>query len=194
MRCGFPDEADQRRLAGERALGRSREEHDVAALPPGRHPPNVGHEADATHDRRRRDRGAVGVVVERDIARDDGDPERLRGERDPFDCLRELLHAIAGFSGLPKLRQSVRPIRLATRARDVARCSERRPGRRRGDPSGLAGRRPLPARPRAPDSTDAGAARRRRGRGGERCARADEMVVLLDHLAHVELGARDSRT
>ena len=52
--------------------------------------PYVVDQADAADDRRRVDRPAVGLVVEGDVARDDGNAERLTGARHALDGLGEL--------------------------------------------------------------------------------------------------------
>ena len=184
MRRRLPEEADQRRLGRERSVGRRREKNRVAALPPAGHAAHVGDEPDAADDRRRRDRGAVGVVVERDVAGDDRDPERLRGLRDPLDRLRQLVRDLR-LLGIAEVEAVGEPDRLAAGARDVARGAERRLDAG-AEAVGLArrgalqrDREPAQRRPQAQD-----------GRVETRpahSARADEVVVLLDHLAHVEL-------
>ena len=55
-----------------------------------RHGADVLDQADAADDRGRWDRAAVGVVVERDVPRDDRNPERLGRLRHPLDRLLEL--------------------------------------------------------------------------------------------------------
>ena len=107
-RGSLPDEADECGLGREVELSGSRgDEDDVAAPPRARNEAHVGDEPDAADDRRRRDRASVGVVVERDVAGNDRDAERLRRLR---RCPRSPARApsrSSGFSGLPKLRQSV---------------------------------------------------------------------------------------
>jgi len=51
----------------------------------------VVEDADHADHRRRVDRPAVVLVVERDVARDDREPERLAGERHPLDRLGQLV-------------------------------------------------------------------------------------------------------
>ena len=70
--------------------------------------PHVLEQADAADDRRRVDRPPVGFVVERDVAADDRDAERVAG-RPPFPRLPLRGRTRSRrFSGLPKLRQSLR--------------------------------------------------------------------------------------
>src|SRR5439155_24068826 len=80
----LPDEADE--------LGAlsAQERHGVAAAPARRDPPDVRDEPDAADDGRRRDRATVRLVVERDVARDDGDTQLFGGCGDRLDRLREL--------------------------------------------------------------------------------------------------------
>ena len=72
LRRVAPEPADQLDLV---ALGQP---DAVAGPPAARDLAHVGHEPDAADHRRRRNRAAVGLVVERDVARDDRNPERLR--------------------------------------------------------------------------------------------------------------------
>ena len=79
-------------------------------------------QADTADGRRRQDRAAIGLVIERDIAGHDreiaapGRPRRCR-ESQPTNC-----PMISGRSGLPKLRLSVMASGLAAdRRRDCAR-------------------------------------------------------------------------
>src|SRR4029077_11776297 len=62
----------------------------VAALPARGDARHVAHEPDTADDRRRRDRRAAGLVVQRDVAGHDGDPELAGGLRDAVDRTREL--------------------------------------------------------------------------------------------------------
>ena len=79
----------------------------VAALPAVGNACDVAHEADAADDRRRRDRRAAGLVVERDVPETTGIPsESAACEIPSIACASS--QPISGFSGLPKLRQSVR--------------------------------------------------------------------------------------
>ena len=102
----------------------------VAALPAVGDARDVAHEADAADDRRRRDRRAAGLVVERDVPRDDGDPERVGRLRDPFDRLREL-PADLGLLGVAEVEAVGEGERLAAGAGDVER------GLHHGRPAGL---------------------------------------------------------
>ena len=80
------DLAEIDRLAEMRApVSRRADEEDRLALGlegERRHLPPVGEQADAADRRRRRDRLAVGLVVERDVARDDREVERAAGFAD----------------------------------------------------------------------------------------------------------------
>ena len=62
--------------------------------------------AQAADRRRRPDRLAVGLVVERDVAGDDREVERQAGLAHALDAADELAHD-RGVLGLPKFRQSV---------------------------------------------------------------------------------------
>ena len=71
------------------------------------------------------------VVVERDVAGDDRDPERLRGLRDPLDRLRELVRDLR-LLGIAEVEAVGEADRLTAGARDVARGARASPGRPRG--------------------------------------------------------------
>ena len=110
--CRAPEEVDERRFghvvrrsrpaggAAEEArlvLGtveRDRlaagDEDDIALLPGARHRAHVGDEADAADHRCRVDRAAVGLVVEGDVARHDGNAEHLARARHALDRLGQL--------------------------------------------------------------------------------------------------------
>ncbi len=79
-----PDEPDE-----PGALA-SKQEDAVAPPPAGGDPGDVGHEPDAADDRGGRDGPAAGLVIQRDVARDDRDLELGCGRRDPVDRTREL--------------------------------------------------------------------------------------------------------
>ena len=79
----------------------------VARPPAARHLAHVRHEPDAPDDGRRRNRPSVGLVVKRHVARDDRNPERLRRLARSPSIASASSQPISGFSGLPKLRQSV---------------------------------------------------------------------------------------
>src|SRR4029079_11293977 len=66
------------------------DEDDVAGLPRSRKEANVGNEPDAANARRGWERPSVGVVVQRDVARDDGDAEGIGRRSDALDCLLQL--------------------------------------------------------------------------------------------------------
>ena len=99
----------------------------------------VVEQPDHADDRRRVDRPAVGLVVEGDVAAHDRQAERLGTPRPCPRSPRASCVADLGFSGLPKLRQSVT---ATARRRRTRRCGRpRRPrSRRRG-----AGRAHAPA-------------------------------------------------
>jgi len=119
-RGSLPDEADECRLGGEVELaGCGRHEDDVAASPGPGNEADVGDEPDAAHHRRGRDRAPVGVVVERDVARDHRHAESVGGPSDAFDRLFELpadrrLLRVAEVEAVGERK------RLPSRARDVA--------------------------------------------------------------------------
>src|SRR6185437_15475895 len=95
----------------------------------------------APDDGCRRDRGAVGVVVERDVARDDWDAERLGRLRDPLDRLGELVRD-RRLLGVAEVEAVGEADRLAAGARDVAGGAERRLDAR-AEAVALPGRRAL---------------------------------------------------
>ena len=124
-RRGLPEEADQRASAARLASGAlARSTTSPASQRPGTRRTS-GTSADAADDRRRRDRPAVGLVVERHVAGDDRDAERLRGLRDPLDRLRELVRDLR-LLGIAEVEAVGEPDRLAARAGDVARRAEHR--------------------------------------------------------------------
>ena len=149
----------------------------VAALPAVGDARDVAHEPDAADDRRRRDRRAAGLVVERDVPRDDGDPERVGRLRDAFDRLREL-PADLGLLGVAEVEAVGEGERLAAGAGDVER------GLHHGRPAGL---ERVAAAERGAVERDGDAARavdpqhRCVEAGTPHRARADEVVVLLEH-------------
>ena len=102
---------------------RSSEQDRVTLLPAARDAADVRDEADAADDRRRRDRAAVGVVVERHVPGDDRDAERLAGERHPLDRLGEL-PADLRLLRVAEVEAVGERERLAADARDVARRLE----------------------------------------------------------------------
>ena len=119
-------------------------------------------------------------------------PSASAASRDALDRLRSSSQPISGFSGLPKLRQSVSasgsPPAQATLQRG-AEHGERPPAPR----VALAGRRPCRARPRAPRSDGPQPQHGRVEPGPAHRARADELVVLLEIHAlrrEVRVGAR----
>ena len=110
------DEPDQRGL-GLQAVG-ARCNDRVALAPAAGDVADVGDEPDAADDRSGRDCPPVGLVVERDVAGDDGDAQCLAGLRHPLDRLGELevpplviwgeldrvipsRHAVAALTALP---------------------------------------------------------------------------------------------
>ena len=198
MRRRLPEEADQRRLGGE-APRAPREQHDVAGLPAARHararpararrsrrPASAGSRARRSRCRARRCRRRPGSRAPRPPARSPRSPARAPS-------------AISGFSGLPKLRQSVSADRLAARARDVARRAEHRLRRPAANGSRSPGGGPCerdrePAQRRA-----AAAARPRRARAGARCASrragrtARRSTSSASRFGRVDRGARRPR-
>ena len=81
------------RLAEVAAVAADEQDHVIGVLEgDGRHVVDVRDEADAADGRGRQDALAVGLVVERDIARDDGEGEHGAGFRQAFDGVHELAH------------------------------------------------------------------------------------------------------
>ena len=81
MACGFADQDDRV------ARRRGRADHLVQRV----------QQADRADGRCRQDRGAVRLVVERDIARNDGRAERGASGADAFDAADELSHDLRLF-------------------------------------------------------------------------------------------------
>ena len=151
--------------AVEAQLARSGDEHRVALAPGARDRAHVLDQPDAPDHGRRGDRPPVRLVVERDVAGDDRDAERLAGLGHALDRLGEL----PGHLGLLRVAE-VEAVRDRERdgagARDVPRRLEDRRAPR--PPAGRA-RRGGPARPASPRARGAragGEARRRRARAG----------------------------
>ena len=120
----LPDVADQRRLRGEVELARrSRQQDDVVLTPGGRDEPHVRDEPDAPDDRRRRDRVAVGVVVEGNVPGHDGNRQGLSRLRNPFDRLLQLPRDF-GLLGRTEVQAVRERQRLAARTRDVSSSAE----------------------------------------------------------------------
>src|SRR5207237_7956891 len=102
------------------------DEPDAIAGPPAaRDLPHVRNEPDATDYGRRWNRPSVGLVVERDVARDDRNPERLRSLRDSVDSLGQL-PADLGLLGVAEVEAVGQRERFAARAGDVARRFQHR--------------------------------------------------------------------
>ena len=158
----LPDEAHEarrpRRASSETVSPRRQPRRDLR---------DVADEPDAADDRRRRDRAAVGLVVERDVAGDDRDAELLGGLGDALDRLREL-PADLGLLRVAEVEAVGEPDRLAAGAGDVQRRAEtaQRGRPRTGRARRAAGRR---ARRRGRGARRA-AARPRRGPAAGRCA------------------------
>ena len=154
---GAPEELDERRLGGKieprgatadlaparlilgarQRDGRGSGEQDHVALAPrSGHRPHVFEQPDAADDGGRVDRAAVGLVVERDVARDDRDAQRLARLRHPLDRLGELPRdlALLRVAEVETVRQ---PDRLGPGAGDVPRRLEHgeRPARTRPEAS-----------------------------------------------------------
>ena len=186
----LPDEADQRRVACERAVALG-QQHRVARAPAARHLAHVGHEADAADHGRRRNRSPVRLVVERDVAGDDRNLEGLGRRGDAVDRPAELP---------PDLRllrvaevQAVRQReRLAARTRHVAGRVE--DGLHAGgERIALAERRPV-ERDREAAPRWAQAEHRRVEAGPSHRAREDKLVVLLvDPLLRLGVDRVDGR-
>ena len=144
LRRGAPEELDERRLRleveprratfdlsparlilgpGERDRRGAGEQDHVAVAPAPRHEPHVLEQADAADDRRRVDRPPVGLVVERDVAGDDRDAQRLAGLRHPLDRLGELPGDLA-LLGVAEVEAVGQPDRLGAGAGDVPRRLE----------------------------------------------------------------------
>ena len=84
-----------------------------------RHLRPVGDEADAADGRGRQDAAAVGLVVERDVARDDREVERAAGLADAFDGVDELAHDL-GPLGVAEVEVVGRGDRLGADGGEVA--------------------------------------------------------------------------
>ena len=119
----------RKRISAASACGSSGPAGTLASrtASPARQRPGIrrtsGTSADTADDRRRRDRAAVGLVVERDVARDDRDAERARRGRDPVDRLRELPGDL-GFLGIAEVEAVGQAERLPAGAGDVSRRAE----------------------------------------------------------------------
>ena len=142
-------------------------------------PPHVRNEPDAADDGGRMDRAAVGVVVERDVARDDRQAERLAGLRHPLDRLGEL-PADLGLLRVAEVEAVGEPERLAAGTGDVPRGLEDRRGAarervERADPAGAV-EREGEAAVRRPQPQHGGVEA-----GPANGARLDELVVAARH-------------
>ena len=95
----------------------------VSLAPHGGHRPHIFEQSDAADDRSRVDRAPVGLVVERDVARDDRNAQRLASLRHSLDRLGELPRdlALLRVAEVETVRQ---PDRLGAGAGDVARRLE----------------------------------------------------------------------
>ena len=125
-RAGRPASSPYARLvlgAVERELRLAGEVDRVALAPCARHRAHVGDEADAADDRRGVDRAAVRLVVERDVARDDRDAERLARGRHALDRLGQLPGDLR-LLGVAEVEAVGDRERLAAGAGDVARRLE----------------------------------------------------------------------
>src|SRR5581483_12099825 len=118
----------------------------------------------------------AGPVVERDVARDDGDPERLRRERDPLDRLRELPPDL-GLLRVAEVEAVGERERLASGAGDVHGGVEHRAPARLARVAAAERRAVERDRDSAPsvDPEDGGVEPRPADGAG-----ADELVVLLE--------------
>src|SRR5207247_10160742 len=115
-----------------------RKQDRVALAPATRNLADVGDETDAADHRRGGDRPPVGLVVERDVPRDDGDVERLGGRRDALDRLGEL-PADLRFLRIAEVEAVREADPLSARAGDVACGADDRLGARAERASGEAG-------------------------------------------------------
>src|SRR6185503_3763886 len=84
---------------------------------------HVFNDADAAENRRGRDGAAVGLVVKRDVARDDRNLQGLSCLRDSLDRLRKL-PADLGLLGITEVEAVGQRERTAAGARDLARGSK----------------------------------------------------------------------
>src|SRR5262245_18946335 len=98
--------------------GECREQH-VAFAPALRNAADVLDEADRTDDRRRVERAAVRLVVQRDVPGDDREVESLAGGGDPVDRRRELPPDLR-LLRIPEVQAVRQPDRLAADAGDIA--------------------------------------------------------------------------
>jgi hypothetical protein len=132
----------------------------------------------------------VRLVVERHIARDDGDSERLARFRHPLDCLRELPGDL-GLLRVPEVEAVRDRKRPSARTGDVSRGFEdcELPAGawiKRGEPAGAVQRDREPAE-RGAEAEHGGIETRTPHR-----ARADEMVVaLVDRRPATHVGRRE---
>ena len=178
------DAAEEARLelgAVERDRGVPGEQHDVALLPPGGNLPHVLDRADAADDRSRVDRAPVGLVVERHVPGDDGDAERLAGERHALDRLGQLPGHV-GLLGVAEVQAVRDRERRAAGAGDVARRLEHgvHPGGARIERRRAAG---AVQRNREPAHRRAQPEHRGVQSGAPNGARPDEVVVALEDAA-----------
>ena len=130
---------------------------------------SVGQLPDDPDDRRREDRPARRLVVERHVAADDGHAERLARLGQTLDRLDQLPGDVR-LLGVAEVQAVGQPERLGARRRRGWPRTRTRPRPRRG-----AGRTPRAgrcrrSRPRSPSRPGAPARRRRPRRGGAPCA------------------------
>ncbi len=164
--AGTPDTVPKRAWYSEPTSetdARAGEQHGVSLAPGARHAADIGDEAHAADDGGRMDRAAVGVVVERDVARHDRDAERLGSLRHPLDRLGEL-PADLGLLGVAEVEAVGEAERLAADAGDVAGRLEDRPRTSRERLERTDTTLPVERERRGRDTTAAGAARPRRAR------------------------------
>ena len=152
-----------------RSSGEPGDVHEVAFAPGRRDGTHVLHRAHTADDRRRVDRAPVRLVVEGDVAGDDGDAEGLARLRHSLDRLGELPGDLR-LLRVPEVEAVRDRERRAACAGDVSsglENGERTAGARveRGEPAGSVQRDA-----RARERLAAGGARRRRARAGEPCA------------------------
>src|SRR5262249_4357242 len=174
-RSGSPQELDERRLARSRGVGLG-DEQRIPGFSRGRNRAHVLNDANAADNRRGRDGAAVGLVVERDVPRDDRDLQRRGWLRDPVDRLCQLPTDL-GLLRVAEVEAIGQREGTAAGARDLARRGEHR-ARARYERIELADTRPV-ERHRDPSV----ARTEPQHAGSEPWAahrpRLDELVVLL---------------
>ena len=136
---------------------------------------DVGQLADQADHRRRVDRAVAPLVVERDVAADDGDPQRPAGVAEPAHALRQLPGDVR-LLRVAEVQAVGQPERLGADAGEVGGAFEHRLDRAavgvRGDAAAVAVDRDRDPGHELPPAPAAPARRRRRRPAGARCATA----------------------